>query len=86
MATRNKNIDPDINALSVTEKEIEKVLRPAQFGDFTGQHKIVENLKVFVKAALLPQDFCLSNYFEPLQLDFVKMLPHLLQHLQLQVH
>lgn len=48
---RNKNIDPDSNTLSTTEKEIEKVLRPAEFGDFTGQDKIVENLRVFVKAA-----------------------------------
>lgn len=51
MAERNKNINPDISSLSTIEKEIEKVLRPAQFGDFTGQEKIVENLKVFVKAA-----------------------------------
>jgi Holliday junction DNA helicase RuvB len=51
MAERNKNTNPDITTLSSTEKEIEKVLRPAEFGDFSGQDKIVENLKVFVKAA-----------------------------------
>ena len=33
------------------EKEIEKVLRPKNFSDFTGQHRIVENLKIFVEAA-----------------------------------
>ncbi|MFY0643342.1 MAG: Holliday junction branch migration DNA helicase RuvB [Bacteroidia bacterium] len=33
------------------EKEIEKVLRPKYFNDFTGQHRIVENLKIFVEAA-----------------------------------
>ena len=32
---------------------MEKVLRPLDFGDFTGQSKVVENLKVFVKAAQL---------------------------------
>lgn len=32
---------------------MEKVLRPLEFGDFTGQAKVVENLKVFVKAAQL---------------------------------
>jgi Holliday junction DNA helicase RuvB len=48
---QNPNLDPsDIN-FSSTEKDIEKVLRPAEFGDFTGQDKVVENLQVFVKAA-----------------------------------
>ena len=34
-----------------SEKEIEKALRPLSFSDFTGQHKVVENLKIFVEAA-----------------------------------
>jgi Holliday junction DNA helicase RuvB len=34
-----------------TEKEIDKALRPLSFSDFTGQDKIVENLKIFVAAA-----------------------------------
>lgn len=33
------------------EREIERALRPLRFSDFTGQQKIVENLKVFVQAA-----------------------------------
>ena len=33
------------------EKDIERALRPLSFDDFTGQHKIVENLKIFVLAA-----------------------------------
>lgn len=33
------------------EKEIEKVLRPKSFDDFTGQERILENLKIFVEAA-----------------------------------
>ena len=37
--------------LGSTEREFEKVLRPLSFDDFTGQHKIVENIKVFVLAA-----------------------------------
>ncbi|MCC6684521.1 MAG: Holliday junction branch migration DNA helicase RuvB, partial [Bacteroidia bacterium] len=48
---RNPNIDPDEDNLSPTEKDIEKVLRPASFDDFAGQDKIIENLKVFVGAA-----------------------------------
>lgn len=37
--------------LNSTEKEIEKALRPLSFDDFTGQHKVVENIKIFVQAA-----------------------------------
>lgn len=33
------------------EKEIEKALRPLSFSDFTGQQKVVDNIKVFVQAA-----------------------------------
>lgn len=37
--------------LNSTEKEFEKALRPLSFHDFTGQQKIVDNIKVFVQAA-----------------------------------
>ncbi len=47
----NPNLDPTDNQLNAAEKEIDKVLRPQGFDDFTGQHKVVENLKVFVEAA-----------------------------------
>ncbi len=33
-----------------TEKEIDKVLRPLSFGDFTGQAEVLDNLKIFVQA------------------------------------
>ena len=33
------------------EKEFEKALRPLDFNDFSGQQKVVENLRVFVDAA-----------------------------------
>jgi Holliday junction DNA helicase RuvB len=33
------------------ERELDKKLRPLQFNDFSGQNQIVENLKIFVKAA-----------------------------------
>jgi len=45
---RDDYIDPENK-----EVEIEKVLRPAKFSDFTGQPKIVENLKIFIEAAKL---------------------------------
>ncbi len=50
---RNDYLNPDDENFSSTEKEIEKVLRPKNFEDFTGQEKILENLKIFVEAAKL---------------------------------
>lgn len=47
----NENLNPDSSNLSSVEKEIEKALRPGEFSDFAGQEKVVENLKIFVKAA-----------------------------------
>jgi Holliday junction DNA helicase RuvB len=49
----NENLDPSFENLSATERDIEKVLRPQAFDDFTGQEKIMENLKIFVAAAKL---------------------------------
>ncbi len=49
----NENLDPSSDHLTPTERDIEKVLRPQEFEDFTGQDKILENLKIFVKAAKL---------------------------------
>ncbi len=37
--------------LNNTEKEQERALRPLSFEDFTGQEKLIANLKVFVQAA-----------------------------------
>ncbi|MDH5609251.1 MAG: Holliday junction branch migration DNA helicase RuvB [Cyclobacteriaceae bacterium] len=50
---REDYLNSDEESLSHGEKEIEKALRPLSFGDFTGQAKIVENLKIFVQAAKL---------------------------------
>ena len=49
----NEHLDPNAERLSSSEREIEKVLRPQAFEDFTGQHKILENLRIFVQAAKL---------------------------------
>ncbi|NMM49742.1 Holliday junction branch migration DNA helicase RuvB [Marinigracilibium pacificum] len=48
---REEYLQPDKNFLSPGDKEIEKALRPLSFDDFTGQQKVVENIKVFVEAA-----------------------------------
>ena len=37
--------------MSSKEKDFENALRPLQFGDFSGQTKVVENLSIFVEAA-----------------------------------
>lgn len=49
----NEYLDPNAENLSSTERELERVLRPQTFADFTGQAKILENLSIFVKAAKL---------------------------------
>lgn len=48
---RETHLNSDKDQLSQAEKELEKALRPADFQDFTGQDKVVENLRIFVKAA-----------------------------------
>ncbi|MEA3444384.1 MAG: Holliday junction branch migration DNA helicase RuvB [Bacteroidota bacterium] len=45
------NLDLHNKQLTKAEQELEKQLRPFEFSDFSGQDKIVENLKIFVKAA-----------------------------------
>ncbi|MFH1296834.1 MAG: Holliday junction branch migration DNA helicase RuvB [Bacteroidota bacterium] len=47
----NENLDPTGKTLTPAEQEIERVLRPTEFLEFAGQEDIIENLKVFVKAA-----------------------------------
>lgn len=49
----NENLDPSFDRLTNTEKEVERALRPKAFEDFTGQEKVMENLKIFVEAAKL---------------------------------
>ncbi len=49
----NPNIDPTGNNQSSEEKIIERALRPKALDDFSGQSKIVGNLKIFIGAAKL---------------------------------
>ena len=48
----NEALDPSDEQLSNPEMEFEKVLRPKAFEDFTGQKKVLDNLSIFVQAAL----------------------------------
>ncbi|MDR1654275.1 MAG: AAA family ATPase, partial [Prevotellaceae bacterium] len=46
-----ENFDIRGNRLLEREREFENALRPLSFDDFSGQEKIVENLRIFTQAA-----------------------------------
>ena len=46
-----ENFDIRNNKALSADKDVEKALRPLAFDDFSGQDKIVENLRIFVEAA-----------------------------------
>ncbi|MBK86857.1 MAG: Holliday junction branch migration DNA helicase RuvB [Flavobacteriaceae bacterium] len=52
----NQNLNPTDENLSSEEQDIEKVLRPLTFDDFSGQEQVLENLQIFVKAAVERND------------------------------
>lgn len=39
-----------------SDKDLDRVLRPKSFDDFTGQRQVLENLEIFVKAAKLREE------------------------------
>lgn len=47
----NQNLDPTSEGQLPVDKETERALRPVGFSEFSGQDKVVENLKIFVEAA-----------------------------------
>ncbi|MDD2346025.1 MAG: Holliday junction branch migration DNA helicase RuvB [Bacteroidales bacterium] len=46
-------LDANNEQFSASDREYEKAIRPVDFTEFKGQDKVVENLKIFVKAAKL---------------------------------
>ncbi|KAA3621571.1 MAG: Holliday junction branch migration DNA helicase RuvB [Bacteroidetes bacterium] len=52
----NPNLDASGENLEPGDQQLEKTLRPKSLDDFSGQPKIVENLKVFIQAALQRQE------------------------------
>jgi len=52
----NENLDPTGTNQSGEEQVVEKALRPKSLDDFSGQPKIVENLKIFIQAANLREE------------------------------
>ncbi|HKL31861.1 MAG TPA: AAA family ATPase, partial [Tangfeifania sp.] len=49
----SEDIDIRGNIYPDSDKDLDRKLRPLEFEDFNGQKQIVENLKIFVKAATL---------------------------------
>src|SRR5262245_2966358 len=47
----NPNLNSRKEYLSAAEKEFENNIRPSQISDFAGQDQIIENLRIFIKAA-----------------------------------
>jgi Holliday junction DNA helicase RuvB len=47
----NPNLNKDKEILSNSEKEFENNIRPQEIQDFAGQGQIIDNLKIFIKAA-----------------------------------
>jgi holliday junction DNA helicase RuvB len=47
----NPNLNTEKTELSTADKEFENTIRPGQISDFSGQSQIIENLKIFIKAA-----------------------------------
>ncbi|MFK7002095.1 Holliday junction branch migration DNA helicase RuvB [Flavobacterium oreochromis] len=52
----NENLNPNKERFTPQEMDVERALRPLSFEDFTGQDQVLENLRVFVKAANLRGD------------------------------
>src|SRR5687767_4143029 len=47
----NPNQNSDKELLTAADKEFENNIRPSHIGEFAGQTQIIENLKIFIKAA-----------------------------------
>src|SRR6186713_2781046 len=47
----NLNLNTEKGSLTAAEKEFENSIRPTEIEDFSGQGQIIENLKIFIKAA-----------------------------------
>jgi Holliday junction DNA helicase RuvB len=52
----NENLNPTGDNFTPEEHDIEKVLRPLSFDDFAGQDQVLENLQIFVEAAVGRQE------------------------------
>ncbi len=53
---REDYLSGEQKGMNATDKEFEKALRPQSFDDFFGQEKVIENIKIFVQAAVLRKE------------------------------
>src|ERR1700722_10682911 len=51
MANPNLNLSNDKSALTPADKEFENNIRPAAIDEFAGQPQLIENLRIFIRAA-----------------------------------
>jgi Holliday junction DNA helicase RuvB len=51
MASPNLNLNNDKSALTPVDKEFENNIRPAAIEEFAGQPQLIENLRIFIRAA-----------------------------------
>src|SRR3984957_14004762 len=51
MANPNLNLSTDKSALTPADKEFENNIRPAAIDEFAGQPQLIENLRIFIRAA-----------------------------------
>src|SRR3984893_8129714 len=49
----NENLNTEKTSLSSADKEFENTIRPSVISEFAGQQQIIDNLKIFIKAAKL---------------------------------
>ena len=47
----NPNLNNEKNSLTAIDREFENNIRPSEIKEFAGQEQIIENLKIFIKAA-----------------------------------
>src|SRR6266436_5066098 len=47
----NPNLTSDKQSLTAADREFENNIRPSEMADFAGQPQIIENLRIFIKAA-----------------------------------
>src|SRR5210317_599579 len=52
----NEHLDASNKNLNPEDFDVERKLRPLSFDDFAGQEQVIENLRVFVKAANLREE------------------------------
>lgn len=48
---QNPNLNADKGALNGNDSDFENNIRPNEIADFSGQDKVIENIKIFIKAA-----------------------------------